>query len=110
MTNCHVVSLKYKINTIENILNKSILNKDLKLEYIPWYSQQHDILLIPCYYCPKATGTLISTTDIVFSHLDKFIGWQMTTNVDTSLGTFILLAHDGVVNHVTYPTHMKNNL
>ena len=31
MTNCHVVILKYKIHTIENILIKSILNKYLKL-------------------------------------------------------------------------------
>ena len=77
--------------------------------YIPWTSETHDTLLIPCYYCPNATGTIISPTDIVFSHLDKFIGWQMTTNVDTTTGTFILLARDGV-NHIIYPTHMKNNL
>ena len=77
--------------------------------YIPWCSRTNDTLLIPCYYCPQASGTIISPTDIVFSHLDKFVGWQMTTNVDKSTGTFILLAQDGV-NHITYPTHMKNNL
>ena len=33
----------------------------------------------------------------------------MTTNIDEANGTFILLACDGV-NHITYPTHMKNNL
>ena len=43
------------------------------------------------------------------AHLDKFTGWQMTTHVEKASGTFILLACDGV-NHITYPTHMKNNL
>ena len=42
--------------------------------YIPWRSTTDDMLLIPCYYCPQATWTIISPTDIVFSHLDKFVG------------------------------------
>ena len=39
--------------------------------YIPWKSLTYNTLLIPCYCCPQATGTIISPTDIVFSHLDK---------------------------------------
>ena len=77
--------------------------------YIKWYSPSKYLVLIPCYFSEQASGTIISPTDIVFSHLDVFNGWQMTTNVDNSTGVFTLLARDGV-NHIKFPTFMKNNL
>ena len=77
--------------------------------YLKWYSKDRELILVPCYYCENASGTIISPTDIVYSHRDNFIGWQMTTNLDNKSGTFMLLARDGV-NHIRYPTFMRNNL
>ena len=65
--------------------------------------------MVPCYYYSEASGTIISPTDIILSHVDKFKGWRMATNIDTSSGTFTLLSRDGI-NHVSYPTFMRNNL
>ena len=112
VTNCKHILIHYK--SIEPYPINGINNNEPAIHctgfgYIPWKSTSYDTLLIPCYYCLQATGTIISPTDIVFSHLDKFVGWQMTTNIDTSSGNFILLARDGV-NHISYPAHMKNNL
>jgi hypothetical protein len=33
--------------------------------YLPWYSENGDILYIPCYYSPNAAETIISPTDVV---------------------------------------------
>ena len=77
--------------------------------YLKWHSEDKQVLHVPCYYCAESSGTIISPTDIVYTHMDNFSGWQMTTNIDTKTGTFILLARDGV-NHIKYPTFMKNNL
>ena len=73
--------------------------------YLKWYSEDKQLILVPCYYCDKASGTIISPTDIVYWHRDNFVGWQMTTNLDKKTGSFTLLARDGV-NHITYPTFM----
>ena len=77
--------------------------------YIKWYSPSKYLVLVPCYFSEQASGTIISPTDIVFSHIDVFSGWQMTTNIDDSTGLFTLLARDGV-SHIRFPTFMKNNL
>ena len=77
--------------------------------YLYWYSSTSQLILIPCYYCSEASGTIISPTDIILSHVDTFKGWLMVTNIDNSSGTFTLLARDGI-NHVSYPTFMRNNL
>ena len=77
--------------------------------YLKWYSEYKQLILIPCYYCAEASGTIISPTDIVYSHMDNFNGWQMTTNINSKTGTFTLLARDGI-NHIKYPTFMRNNL
>ena len=77
--------------------------------YLKWHSEDKQLIQVPCYYCAEASGTIISPTDIVYTHMDNFKGWQMTTNIDTKTGTFILIARDGV-NHIKYPTFMKNNL
>ena len=79
------------------------------LGYLKWYSEDKQLIQVPCYYCAEASGTIISPTDIVYTHLDNFTGWQMTTNIDTKTGTFILIARDGI-NHIKYPTFMRNNL
>ena len=77
--------------------------------YIKWYSPSKYLVLISCYYSTQASGTIISPTDIVLSHIDVFNGWQLTTNVDDSTGIFTLMARDGV-SHIKFPTFMKNNL
>ena len=77
--------------------------------YIKWYSPSRYLVLIPCYYSEQASGTIISPTDIVFSHIDVFNGWQVTTNVDDSTGIFTLLARHGV-SHTQFPTFIRNNL
>ena len=77
--------------------------------YLKWFSEQKQLILIPCYYSAEASGTIISSTDIIYSHMDNFKGWQMTTDLDPKTCTFILLASDGA-NHIKYPTFMHNNL
>ena len=77
--------------------------------HLKWYSEDKQVIQIPCYYCAESSGTIISPTDIVYTHMDNFKGWQMTTNIDSKTGTFILIARDGI-NHIKYPTFMRNNL
>ena len=33
--------------------------------YIPWYSDNDQLIMVPCYYTPQVRGTIISPTDIV---------------------------------------------
>ena len=78
--------------------------------YLHWQSPNKQMIMIPCYFCSESSSTIISPTDIVLSHVDKFKGWQMNVNIDNSSGTFTLLvARDGI-NHISYPTFMRNKL
>ena len=77
--------------------------------YLPWQSDSGDITLIKTYYCPDVRGTIISPTDIVMTHKERFIGWDLTTDCDAGLGEFRLRARDGV-SHISFDTYMENNL
>ena len=110
----NLISLLHNFKTIDPYPISGVNSKSPAIVctgfgFLKWYSENKQLILIPCYYCAQASGTIISPTDIVYSHLDTFCGWQMTTNVDTKKGTFTLLARDGI-NHIKYPTFMRNNL
>ena len=60
--------------------------------YIPWYSEDDNMILIPCYYCREVKETIISPTDIVQYHIDKYSGWIMRADVDRKMGEFQLIA------------------
>ena len=40
--------------------------------YIPWKSENGEVLLIRCYYCKDVAGTILSPTDIVMQHKDRY--------------------------------------
>ena len=44
----------------------------------PW----NHLILIPRYYCKEVFAAIVSQKYIVCSHLDIFVGWKMTTDVD----------------------------
>ena len=112
VTNCKHILYEYK--DIQPYPIGGINNSDPAIYctghgYIKWYSPSKHLILISCYFSSQASGTIISPTDIVCSHIDTFSGWQMTTNIDNSTGIFTLLARDGI-SHIKFPTFMKNNL
>lgn len=61
------------------------------------------------HYSEQASGIIISSTNICFSYIDVFSGWQMTTNVDDSTGILTFIARN-CVSHIKFPTFMKINL
>ena len=112
VTNCRHILHNFKIINpcpIGGVNNSTPAIYCTGYGYIKWFSPSKYLVLIPCYFSAQASGTIISPTDIVSSHIDVFSGWQMTTNVDDLTGLFTLLARDGV-SHIRFPTFVKNNL
>lgn len=76
---------------------------------LPWTSTRSNILMVEWYYCTDASGTILSPTDVVCTYLNRFDGWHMHTNINTTKGYLLLNARNGI-NHVHYNAFMKNNL
>lgn len=62
--------------------------------FLPWQSENGDILYIPCYYSEQAADTIISPTDVVLSHKQLYSGWAQFAHVNTGRGK-ILTVHLG---------------
>ena len=77
--------------------------------YLPWKADTGEITMVKCYYCPDVKGTILSPTDIVVLHKERFSGWDMDADCDSGLGEFQLKARDGV-SHITFDMFMENNL
>ena len=77
--------------------------------YIPWRSNTGEIVLIRSYYCAQVAGTIISPTDIVMAHNERFSGWTMDTDCEEGLGEFTLKSKDGL-SHLHFDAYMENNL
>ena len=60
-------------------------------------------------YCPEASGTILSPSDINSQYSDRYNGWTMSTNFDSKIGIFRLTARDGV-NHLDFHSYSENNL
>jgi deoxyuridine 5'-triphosphate nucleotidohydrolase len=77
--------------------------------YVPWRAKSGEIILFRCLYCPDASGTIISPSDINAQYSNRYSGWVMDTNYDSKMGTFKFIARDGI-NHLSFPTYSENNL
>jgi hypothetical protein len=77
--------------------------------YIPWRSNSGEIILVRCFYCPQASGTILSPSDINAQYSDRYTGWVMDTDFDSKTGNFKLIARDGV-NHLTFSAYSENQL
>ena len=77
--------------------------------YLPWRANSGEIILVRCLFCPEASGTILSPSDINAQYSDRYSGWTMVTNYDSKLGTFQLEARDGV-NHLQFSSYSENNL
>jgi hypothetical protein len=77
--------------------------------YIPWRANSGEIILIRSLYCPHASGTILSPSDINAQYLDRYDGWSMVTNYDSKIGIFKLMARDSV-NHLEFSAYSENNL
>ena len=42
--------------------------------YLPWHSDNGETILIPCYYSPDVSGTIISPTDIILKYKNGILG------------------------------------
>ena len=76
---------------------------------LPWEADNGEIILVKCFYCPDVGGTILSPTDIVMTHKERFAGWDMSTDCDEGLGEFRLHSRDGI-NHILFESYMENNL
>ena len=79
------------------------------LGYIPWKADTGEILLIKCYYCAAASGTIISPSDVNMQYKDIYDGWTMTTKLDSKWGQLKFNARDGI-NHLVFSSFTDNNL
>ena len=77
--------------------------------YLPWQASNGEKILVRTYYSEEVGGTILSPTDIVVQHKERYSAWNLHANVDSSIGTFTLLGRDGV-SHTTFPMYMENNL
>jgi dUTP pyrophosphatase len=77
--------------------------------YIPWRSNSGEIILIRCFYCPEASGTILSLSDINAQYSDRYTGWVMDTDYDSKTGNFKLIARDGI-HHLTFSAYSENQL
>jgi hypothetical protein len=77
--------------------------------YIPWRSNSGEIILVRCFYCPQASGTILSPSDINAQYSDRYTGWVMDTDYDSKSGTFKLIARDGI-HHLTFSAYSENQL
>ena len=77
--------------------------------YLPWRANTGEIILIRCFYCPNASGTIISPSDVNSQYIQRYSGWTMETNYDSKMGNFRLLARDGI-NHLDFTSYSENNL
>jgi len=77
--------------------------------YLPWHSDNGDILYIPCYYSPHAAETIISPTDVIMSHRHLYTGWAQFAHINTGRGHVTFYRLDGT-NHTTYSPTMINGL
>ena len=77
--------------------------------YLPFRSDNGDILLIPCLYCSEAECTLISPTAITKHYGDLYYGWNLHGDHDTNTGYLEFLNRDGI-NHTKYSSFKENDL
>ena len=56
------------------------------LGYLPWQSDQGEIILVKCYYSEHAAETIVSPNDIVINHIQDFDSWGQHSNIDTGTG------------------------
>jgi hypothetical protein len=77
--------------------------------YLPWQSENGDILYVPCYYSPAAAETIISPTDVVLSHKHLYSGWAQFAHITSGRGHVTFYRIEGT-NHTTYPLNMLNGL
>jgi len=52
------------------------------------------------YFCAEAKDKVVSPTDTVTSHLDKFDSWQQTNNVKEGYGTIRFYSESGISNTI----------
>ena len=76
---------------------------------LPWKSKEGDVILIQCYYCPQATGTIISPTGITRKYSSKYSGWTMHVDSDKEEGSIKFLSRDGF-SHSTFDCYLRNDL
>jgi hypothetical protein len=55
--------------------------------YVPWRAKSGEIILIRCLYCPKASGTIISPSNVNSQYSNRYSGWVMDTNFDSKMGS-----------------------
>ena len=77
--------------------------------YLPWHSDNGDILYIPCYYSSDAAETIISPTDVVMAHRHLYTGWAHFAHITTGRGHVTFYRLDGT-NHTTNSLKMTNGL
>jgi hypothetical protein len=77
--------------------------------YIPWRANNGEMILVRCLYCPNASGTILSPSDINSQYSNRYGGWTMDTDYDSKIGNFRLIARDGI-NHLNFSAYSENNL
>lgn len=77
--------------------------------YLPWKGSDNNMLLIRCLYSKDMQGTIISPNDVVSQYINRFSGYDISTDFDSKQGECKFIARDGC-SHVCFSTYMENNL
>ena len=69
----------------------------------------NEVLPVQMYFSPQATETVVSPTDTVTSHFDKFDSWHQLNNVKQGTGHLRFSSESGF-QHMNVPLKMTNKL
>jgi hypothetical protein len=110
LTNNKDLLSRYQATSTYNIYGVS--KEEIALQcigkgYLPWPSDNGDVLYIPYYYSPNAAETIILPTDVVLSHKQIYTGWAQFTHIDTGRGNITFYRTEGV-HHTTNLLKMIN--
>jgi len=77
--------------------------------YLPWHSPDGLCILVKCYYSPQATGTIISPSDIIQTHVSAYTSWTQHANIHTR-DDYITFQGTGNTQDVSSPLYEENGL
>ncbi len=77
--------------------------------FLPWGSDNKQLILVKCYYSSSVAETSISPTDIVVTKYTEFNAWCQYSNLDTGQGYIDFISRDNS-NHVRFSLTSENGL
>jgi dUTP pyrophosphatase len=77
--------------------------------YLPWTAEDGEIIHVPCFFSPNAAEPIISPTDVVLSHPNKYTAWAQFAHCSSGQGNITFYRPEGT-GHTVFSLRMRNGL